>query len=582
MTFESLRLAEPLLHAVRAAGYTRPTPIQVKAIPHVLDGHDVLASAQTGTGKTAAFALPIIQRLAETPPKHRSRLGPRALVLCPTRELAQQIDESFRTYGSHSETRVAVVYGGVGKRLQARALRLGIDVLVATPGRLLDLMQEGVAGVSPVEILVLDEADRMLDMGFLPDIRRILARVPRDRQTLLFSATMPAEMRRLAEDILHKPVAVQVAPVSSVAATVEHWVHFVEKRDKPALLAKLLRRTGHSRALVFTRTKRGADRLVRDLHRLGTLAAALHGDKAQSTRTRILSEFKDARTRILVATDIAARGLDIDDISHVYNYDLSHEPETYVHRVGRSGRAEASGTAVSLCSSEERAHLRAIEKLVGRPLLRASEAGREMQPTASREAHAAQPGHAATHRAHGPKPPAPSERGHSAKHEPAAPPKVHKPHERHAHREPIVPAPARKDAAARASHGHHDKPAARTHGSTAEPTKPAAHTIDSLVEERSHAAHARGAHARVAYERGTEPPRRAPGSHVKLAEHGTRGGGSDGAAGADHRSRTQPEPVESTLESSARPTQATPSDPTAAAHRGFRRMRRGKLVRSRW
>ncbi len=512
MTFESLRLAEPLLHAVRAAGYTRPTPIQHKAIPQILDGHDVLASAQTGTGKTAAFALPIIQRLAETPPKHRSRLGPRALVLCPTRELAQQIDESFRTYGSYSGTRVAVVYGGVGKRLQARALRLGIDVLVATPGRLLDLMQEGVAGVSPVETLVLDEADRMLDMGFLPDIRRILARVPRDRQTLLFSATMPEEMRRLAQDILHNPVSVHVARVSSVATTVEHWVHFVERREKPALLAKLLRRSGHSRALVFTRTKRGADRLVRDLHKLGTHAAALHGDKAQSTRTRILAEFRDARTRILVATDIAARGLDIDDISHVYNCDLPHEPETYVHRVGRSGRAGASGTAVSLCSSEERSHLRAIEKLVGRPLLRAEEAEREAasgygnsDTATSHEAHGRSGAH--SKRQHGEHPP----RGGHAK--PAT-----------QHTRSYEPAHARRGE----SHPHGPVKHARSHERLA--------SDGAKPHERVHA----------------EPQERGPSK-----------------------------PREAAVSAEARPAFAA-ADPAAATQRGFRRLRRGKVVRSRW
>jgi ATP-dependent RNA helicase RhlE len=370
MTFHDLRLNEPLVRAVHAAGYTRPTPIQNQAIPHILAGHDVLGCAQTGTGKTAAFALPILQRLAEHPSKHRSLLGPRALVLCPTRELAQQIFESFKTYGSHGKMRTAVVYGGVGKGAQAAALRKGVDVLIATPGRLLDLMQDGFAGVGAVEILVLDEADRMLDMGFLPDIRRIIGRTPRERQNLLFSATMPSAMKHLADDILRDPVRVEASRVSSPATTVEHFVHFVEKWDKPKYLAKLLAEAGNNRALIFTRTKRGADRLVRELDHLGIRAAALHGDKTQGTRTRVLEEFRAGKNPILVATDIAARGLDIDDISHVYNYDLSSEPEAYVHRIGRSGRAGASGTAVSLCSIEERAHLRAIERLVGKPLQR--------------------------------------------------------------------------------------------------------------------------------------------------------------------------------------------------------------------
>ncbi len=373
MKFENLGLAESLLSAIQAVGYQKPTPIQNSAIPPVLEGRDVLGCAQTGTGKTAAFALPIIQRLSQNKPKRESLLGPRALVLCPTRELAQQIYESFVAYGASSKIRCAVVFGGVGKQLQIRALRRGIDVLVATPGRLLDLMNDGHAGVKAVEILVLDEADRMLDMGFLPDIQRILNRLPRDRQNLLFSATMPSAMKHLADSILHNPVRVEASRVSSAATTIEHRVHFVEKWDKTKLLAKLLATEPHTRTLVFTRTKRGADRLVRDLERHGIQAAALHGDKTQGTRTRVLDDFRVARTPILVATDIAARGLDIDDISHVYNYELSAEPEAYVHRIGRSGRAGATGIAVSLCSIEERSHLRAIERLVGAPLQRAGE-----------------------------------------------------------------------------------------------------------------------------------------------------------------------------------------------------------------
>ncbi|MBI5863777.1 MAG: DEAD/DEAH box helicase [Planctomycetes bacterium] len=339
MSFENLKLSETILRAIQAAGYTQPTPIQAQAIPLVLEGRDVLGCAQTGTGKTAAFAFPIIHRLTHMPPAHDSVLGPRALVLCPTRELAQQIHDAFLEYGKGS--------------------------------RLLDLVQQGHAGLSAVEILVLDEADRMLDMGFLPDIRRILSKLPKKRQNLLFSATMPPAMEHLAHEILHNPIRVEASRQSSPAETVEHWVHFVESWDKPKRLAELLTETPHTRALVFTRTKRGADRLAHQLDRLGVKAAALHGDMVQKDRTRVLESFRSGDTPVVVATDIAARGLDIDDISHVYNYELSHEPETYVHRIGRAGRAGATGTAVTLCSIEERATLQSVERLIGQPLRRA-------------------------------------------------------------------------------------------------------------------------------------------------------------------------------------------------------------------
>jgi ATP-dependent RNA helicase RhlE len=372
MSFEDLRLAEPLLRAVRTAGYAQPTPIQVQAIPHVLAGQDVLGCAQTGTGKTAAFALPILQRLGKRSAQSTaSKNGIRTLVLCPTRELAQQIHDSFRTYGRYTNVRQTVVFGGVNQSPQVRALRTGLEVLIATPGRLLDLMNQGLASVAGTEILVLDEADRMLDMGFLPDLRRILAHVPRQRQTLLFSATMPPSIRKLAGDILHDPVPVQVERVSSAAPSVDHWVHHVEKPQKPTLLLRLLAKTPHSRALVFTRTKHGADKVVRQLVKAGVPAAALHGNKSQGARTRALREFRSAQTPVLVATDIAARGLDVDDISHVINYDLTHEPETYVHRIGRTGRAGATGTAVSFCTSQEHDELRAIERLIRSPLQRA-------------------------------------------------------------------------------------------------------------------------------------------------------------------------------------------------------------------
>jgi len=369
MRFEDLRLIEPLLRAVRSARYDHPTPIQTQAIPLVLAGRDVLGCAQTGTGKTAAFALPILQRLSHrsaraTSPADRVR----ALVLCPTRELAQQIHDSFCTYGRHTNVRSTVVFGGVKQGSQVRALRSGVEVLIATPGRLLDLMGQKLVSLAGVEVLVLDEADRMLDMGFAPDIRRILTHVPRQRQTLLFSATMPPPIRKLAGDILDNPVPVQVARVSSAAPSVDHWVYHVEKLEKPELLVRLLEDTPYTRALVFTRTKHGADKVVRKLFKAGVPAAALHGNKSQNARTRALAEFRSAKTPVLVATDIAARGLDVEDISHVINFDLTHEPETYVHRIGRTGRAGATGIAVSFCTSQEHDDLRAIEQLMREPL----------------------------------------------------------------------------------------------------------------------------------------------------------------------------------------------------------------------
>jgi ATP-dependent RNA helicase RhlE len=295
----------------------------------------------------------------------------RALVLCPTRELAQQIHDSFQTYGRYTNVKQTVVFGGVNQGPQARALRAGVDVLIATPGRLLDLMGQGLVSVARTEILVLDEADRMLDMGFLPDLRRIFTELPRRRQTLLFSATMPSPIRKLAGDILHDPVPVQVARVSTPAPSVAHWVHHVERLQKTTLLVRVLTQTPYTRALVFTRTKHGADRVVRQLAKAGVLAVALHGNKTQSARTRALSAFRSAQTPVLVATDIAARGLDVDDISHVINYDLTPDPETYIHRIGRTGRAGATGTAVSFCTSQEHADLRAIERLIREPLQRA-------------------------------------------------------------------------------------------------------------------------------------------------------------------------------------------------------------------
>ncbi|NOX58930.1 MAG: DEAD/DEAH box helicase [Planctomycetes bacterium] len=385
MKFEDLRLSKPLLDAVHTAGYETPTPIQARVIPLILEGRDVLGCAQTGTGKTAAFALPILQRLSNSTPSTDARpsRGPskgsnarrsrtqnaqprniRALVLAPTRELAQQIADSFATYGKSSGLKHTVVFGGVNKNAQLRALRGGVDILVATPGRLLDHMSEGDIRLDSVETLVLDEADRMLDMGFLPDIRRILNQIPKRRQTLLLSATMPPPIRHLAKDILANPVSVEVARVSAPAENVEHRAYYVEKQQKQALLCSVLENTAYSRALVFTRTKHGADKVVRHLSRSGIAATAIHGNKSQNARTRALENFRSGKIGVLVATDIAARGLDVDGISHVINYDLTTEPETYVHRIGRTARAGASGMALSFVSLEDHDSVRDIERLI--------------------------------------------------------------------------------------------------------------------------------------------------------------------------------------------------------------------------
>jgi ATP-dependent RNA helicase RhlE len=386
MKFSDLRLCEPLLRALISEGYHTATPIQAQSIPHMLAGRDVLGCAQTGTGKTAAFALPILQRLIQTP-RRRSSHGARALILCPTRELAAQIGDSFAAYGKHANQRHAVIFGGVGQGPQVAALRSGSDILIATPGRLLDLMNQGFVDLNAVEVLVLDEADRMMDMGFIHDIRRVAAKLPASRQSLLFSATMPTEIRRLADTILRNPVAVEVTPVASTVKTVEQSVYFVEKRNKPVLLAHLYNELSMSRVIVFTRTKHGADRVVRHLHNRGIRAEAIHGNKSQNARQRALSNFKASKTPVLVATDIASRGIDVDGISHVVNYDLSDEPETYVHRIGRTARAGASGVAVSFCDPEERSNLKAIERLIRKPI-----AVRDEHPTyAPREAADAHP-----------------------------------------------------------------------------------------------------------------------------------------------------------------------------------------------
>ena len=365
--FHLLGLDDRLCRALDSAGYQAPMPIQREAIPHILKGSDVLGCAQTGTGKTAAFALPILHQLLQRG-ADRGRREIQALVLAPTRELAAQIHESFEGYAANSSLRAAVVFGGVSKRPQMQILRRGIDVLVATPGRLLDLMNDGVIDLGCVRFFVLDEADRMLDMGFAPDVRRITRAVPERRQTLLFSATMPREIEALANRLLHEPVRLAVDPVSSTVEPIEQSVYFVDGRRKTDLLKALLEAGEVDRALVFTRTKHGANRLVQKLERVRIEAAAIHGNKSQGARERALRRFKSGETRIVVATDLAARGIDVKGLSHVINFDMPNEAETYVHRIGRTGRAGETGIALSLCAPEERAYLAAIERLTRRRL----------------------------------------------------------------------------------------------------------------------------------------------------------------------------------------------------------------------
>ncbi len=363
--FDTLGLEPSLLRAVTAEGYRHPTPIQAEAIPSLVAGRDLIGCAQTGTGKTAAFALPILHRLAAER-KRSARGHPRALILTPTRELAAQVEERFRAYGRHIGLTATLVFGGVGQGPQVKALNRGVDILVATPGRLFDLKQQGHVQLNRVEIFVLDEADRMLDMGFLPDMKRVIAALPRERQTLLFSATMAPPIMRLAEGLLADPVKVSVAPPASTAERIEERVHFVDEGNKRALLARLLERREVDRALVFTRTKHGANRLVKQLGKESVEARAIHGNKSQGARTAALQDFRSGRCRVLVATDIAARGIDVVGITHVVNFDLPNEPESYVHRIGRTARAGAAGTAISFCGSTERAYLRDIERLLKR------------------------------------------------------------------------------------------------------------------------------------------------------------------------------------------------------------------------
>lgn len=367
MTFEQLELIEPIHKALKQEGYITPTPIQAEAIPVVLGGYDLLGCAQTGTGKTAAFSIPIIQKIEEQSLRGR-KPGIKALVLTPTRELAIQIGESFAAYGRFTRVRHTVIFGGVGQKPQTDALERGVDVLVATPGRLLDLINQGFVRLNVLDYFVLDEADRMLDMGFIHDIKRILPLLPKKRQSLFFSATMPPEIEQLAGTILHHPEKVEVTPASSTVDKIEQFLYYVEKAEKVNLLIQLLEDKSLESVLIFTRTKHGADKVVRILDKAGVKAAAIHGNKGQNARQRALSDFKDHSLRVLIATDIAARGIDVDHLSHVINYELPNVPETYVHRIGRTGRAGRDGVAFSFCDAEEVPYLKDIQKLIGKEI----------------------------------------------------------------------------------------------------------------------------------------------------------------------------------------------------------------------
>lgn len=384
--FAPLGLSKPLLGMLASRGYEKPTPIQAKTIPAILEGRDILGCAQTGTGKTAAFALPILDLLTLRPPARAKgqRRSPRAIILSPTRELAGQIEKSFETYGQRSKLRNAVIYGGVKQHRQVQQLQSGVDIIVATPGRLLDLMEQGYVDLRAIEIFVLDEADQMLDMGFIDPIRKVASAIPSNHQTLLFSATMPANIKKLADSLLNNPVHVAVNPVASAAPLIEQSLYQVTGEAKPTLLAHLLRAGDVTRALVFTRTKHGADKLTKKLVRDGIQADAIHGNKSQAQRQRALTAFRTGKVRVLVATDVAARGLDISAVSHVFNFNLPNEPEAYVHRIGRTGRAGKTGIAISFCSREERNFLRSIEKLIG-TTMEVTELPEDLGPVTSSE-----------------------------------------------------------------------------------------------------------------------------------------------------------------------------------------------------
>jgi ATP-dependent RNA helicase RhlE len=368
MSFKELNLVEPILNALTKEGYVQPTPIQAKAIPYILEGKDIFGSAQTGTGKTAAFSIPTLQILYNQKREPNTPRAIKALILSPTRELAIQIGESLNAYGRHTGLRHTVIFGGVSQHTQVDALRRGVDILVATPGRLMDLLNQRLLSLRNIELFILDEADRMLDMGFIADIRRIVPMLPPSRQTLFFSATMPAEIQHLADAILKNPVKVNVSPANSTTETVQQGVYFVEKLDKQALLKFILKDKQIETALIFTRTKHGADKVARFLNQSLITAEAIHGNKTQNARQRALYNFKNRRTRVLVATDIAARGIDVDNLTHVINYDLPNQAETYVHRIGRTGRAGASGIALSFCDADDKGFLQDIHRFINKTI----------------------------------------------------------------------------------------------------------------------------------------------------------------------------------------------------------------------
>lgn len=368
MLFENLNIAKPILKALQEEGYTNPTPIQEEAIPHIIKGKDLLGCAQTGTGKTAAFAVPVLQNIYNDERLEKGSRTISALILAPTRELAIQIGESFTAYSKHSNINNTVIFGGVSQTAQVRALKRGVDVLVATPGRLLDLINQKFIDLSHVKYFVLDEADRMLDMGMINDVKKIIAKLPKSRQNMLFSATMPKEVTSLVNSILKNPVKVEVTPVSSTVDTITQGLYFIGKKQKKNLLISLLKDKSIPSILVFSRTKRGANMIANDLVKVGIEAQAIHGNKSQNARQLALNNFKEGKTRVLVATDIAARGIDVDELSHVINFDLPEVPETYVHRIGRTGRAGQSGVAISFCDEEEVDYLKGIEKLIGKEI----------------------------------------------------------------------------------------------------------------------------------------------------------------------------------------------------------------------
>ncbi len=562
MAFKALNLNPTILKALDQQGYHTPTPIQAKAIPPILEGKDVLGCAQTGTGKTAAFALPIIHRLTEMPvdKTRRGPAHPRALILSPTRELAAQIGDSFGTYGKHSGLSHTVIFGGVSQFHQVKAIHRGVDILVATPGRLMDLMDQKIVTLKDVKVFILDEADRMLDMGFIQPIRRIAAAVPAGRQTLLFSATMPREIMHLADSLLKNPVKVAVTPVASAAPLITQSVYQVPFHNKQALLEMLLDEPGVERAVVFTRTKHGADRVCTRLERDGIAAVAIHGNKAQNYRTRALDSFKSGKTRVLVATDVAARGLDVDNITHVFNFDLPMEPEAYVHRIGRTGRAGATGIAISFCDRAEFDQLRQIERLTGKqiprmetPVLpsndhqREEREGRGGQWQDRRDSRSARFGPGGGSRGR------PQRGGYSrpsqaqndsygdgpARMSPPRPHASHAPHApHHAQPAPKPHAPRPAHAAHASKHAGHGTHASKTHGA------PRPHHAPKSGGDAPHAAHAPKPHAHGSKSHAPShgaprAPHAAHGQHGGKPSHASHAGKHSGGSSHPHPKRKQ-------------------------------------------